>query len=201
MVLEFTSSEPGPDSSGEESAAADLSKYAMRLTRSGDPYFGTRQLEYLIGQLDDATYDTDTWRLTILRRLAFHRLRLGQVDESIRLLNEASELAERIVPDSREHQGVLEELAVAYMKQGEIQNCVSPEGRLVCALPLDPAYSHERLRQRLKGDRDTRRSARARSGRRQTSMAAQHRAHGAGDVPRRRERELPSAALGVRAGA
>ena len=143
MVLEFTSSELGPDSSGEESAAADLSKYAMRLTRSGDPYFGTRQLEYLIGQLDDATYDTDTWRLTILRRLAFHRLRLGQVDESIRLLNEASELAERIVPDSREHQGVLEELAVAYMKQGEIQNCVSPEGRLVCALPLDPAYSHE----------------------------------------------------------
>ena len=143
MVLEFTGSEPGPDSSGEESAAADLSKYAMRLTQSGDPYFGTRQLEYLIGQLDNATYDTDTWRLTILRRLAFHRLRLGQVDESIRLLNEASELAERIVPDSWEHQGVLEELAVAYMKRGEIQNCVSPEGRLVCALPLDPAYSHK----------------------------------------------------------
>ena len=143
MVLEFTGSEPDPDSSEEEYAAADLSKYAMRLTQSGDPYFGTRQLEYLIGQLDDATYDTDTWRLTILRRLAFHQLRLGQVDESIRLLNEASELAERIVPDSWEHQGVLEELAVAYMKRGEIQNCVSPEGRLVCALPLDPAYSHE----------------------------------------------------------
>ena len=150
MVLEFTGSEPDPDSSGEESAAADLSKYAMRLTQSGDPYFGTRQLEYLIGQLDDATYDTDTWRLTILRRLAFHRLRLGQVDESIRLLNEASELAERIVPDSWEHQGVLEELAVAYMKRGEIQNCVvgagfkpARTGRLVCALPLDPAYSHK----------------------------------------------------------
>ena len=149
VVLEYTSSEPGPESSGEEYAAADLSKYAMRLTESGDPYFGTRQLDYLIRQLDDATFDTDTWRLTILRRLAFHRLRLGQVDESIRLLTEAAELAERIVPDSREHQGVLEELAVAHMKRGEIQNCVvgagfkpARTGRLVCALPLDPTYSH-----------------------------------------------------------
>ena len=37
----------------------------------------------------------------------------------------------------------MEDLAVAYMKQGELRNCVSPEGRLVCALPLDPAHSHE----------------------------------------------------------
>ncbi len=141
VVLEYTSSDPDPI--GEEGGAADLREYAGWLSGSADPYFGTRQLEYLVDQLEEPTFDTDTWRLTILRELAFHQLRLGQVDESIVLLSEAAELAERAMPDSRDRLGALEELAVAYMKRGEIQNCVSPEGRLVCALPLDPAYSHE----------------------------------------------------------
>ncbi len=141
VALDYSSPERSP--SVEDDGAADLRGYAKRLSQSGDPYFGTRQLDYLTGQLESPTYDTDTWRLTILRQLAFHRLRLGEVDESITLLTEAVGLAERSMPDSRDHIVALEELAVAYMKRGEIQNCVSPEGRLVCALPLDPAYAHE----------------------------------------------------------
>ena len=141
IVLEYTG--PDADPPREEDNAADLREYGRWLSGSADPYFGTRQLDYLVGQLEIPTYDTDTWRLTILRQLAFHRLRLGQVDESIRLLNEATELTRRVMPNSRDHMVTLEELAVAHMKRGEIQNCVSPEGRLVCALPLDPAYSHE----------------------------------------------------------
>ena len=142
IVIQYTAAEPAP-SVEEGDRAADLREYAARLSDSGDPYFGTRQLDYLVGQLEKPIYDTDTWRLTILRQLAFHRLRLGEVDEAIALLTEAVELAERSMPDSRDRLGALEELAVAYMKRGEIQNCVSPEGRLVCALPLDPAYTHE----------------------------------------------------------
>ena len=141
VVIQYTAAEPAPSMEGD--GAADLREYAARLSDSGDPYFGTRQLDYLVGQLENPIYDTDTWRLTILRQLAFHRLRLGEVDEAIALLTEAVELAERSMPDSRDWLGELEELAVAYMKRGEIQNCVSPEGRLVCALPLDPAYAHE----------------------------------------------------------
>ncbi|MCE2458152.1 MAG: tetratricopeptide repeat protein, partial [Dehalococcoidia bacterium] len=136
VVVDYISPEPALKM--EEDRAADLREYAARLSGSGDPYFGTRQLDYLTGELESPLYDTDTWRLTILRQLAFHRLRLGQVDESITLLTEAVELAERSMPDSHDRLGALEELAVAYMKRGEIQNCVSPEGRLVCALPLDP---------------------------------------------------------------
>ena len=117
----------------------DLSRYAATLADSGDPYFGTRQLDYLLEQVDTPTFDTHTWRVNILTQLAFHRLRLGDVDESIRLLNEALELVE---PGSFDRVGIMEDLAVAYMKQGELRNCVSPEGRLVCALPLDPAYAH-----------------------------------------------------------
>ena len=141
VVLEYSAPEQG--SRVEDNVAADLRGYAARLANSGDPYFGTRQVDYLSGQLESPVYDTDTWRMTILRQLAFHRLRLGQVDESIELLTEAVELAKQAMPDSPDLSGALEELAVAYMKRGEIQNCVSPEGRLICALPLDAAYTHE----------------------------------------------------------
>ena len=118
----------------------DLAGYAASLADSGDPYFGTRQLDYLTEQSENPTFDTDTWRVNILTQLAFHRLRLGDADESIRLLTEARELAD---PNGFDRVGILEDLAVAYMKRGELQNCVSPEGRLVCALPLDPAHFHE----------------------------------------------------------
>lgn len=124
--------------SGGSGDVEDLSGYAATLADSGDPYFGTRQLGYLLEQVETPTFDTLTWRVNILTQLAFHRLRLGDVDESIRLLTEALELAD---PDGFDRVGIMEDLAVAYMKQGELRNCVSPEGRLVCALPLDPAYA------------------------------------------------------------
>ena len=126
-------------SSGGSGDAEDLAGYAATLADSGDPYFGTRQLDYLLGQAENPMFDTDTWRVNILSQLAFHRLRLGDVDESIRLLTEALELTG---PDSFDRIGIMEDLAVAYMKQGELRNCVSPEGRLVCALPLDQSHSH-----------------------------------------------------------
>ena len=147
IVVEFNGS--GLDSSdkhstrvGPTSDSADLLEYSKWLSNTADPYFGTRQLDYLAGQLDNPAYHTDTWRLIILRQLAFHRLRLGEVDQAIDLLAEAVNLAQSSAPGSHDHRSALEELAVAYMKQGEIQNCVNPAGRLVCALPLDPAYFH-----------------------------------------------------------
>ena len=129
-----------PTSPASDSVAEDLARYAATLAGSGDPYFGTRQLDYLLEQSENPMFDTDTWRVEILTQLAFHRLRLGDVDESIRLLNEALELSD---PDGFDRIRIMEDLAVAYMKQGELRNCVSPEGRLVCALPLDPAHAQE----------------------------------------------------------
>ena len=126
-------------SPASSSPTQDLAGFARSLADSGDPYFGTRQLDYLLEQVENPIFDTDSWRVNILTQLAFHRLRLGDVDESIRLLTEALELAD---PDGFDRVGIMEDLAIAYMKQGELRNCVSPEGRLVCALPLDPAYAH-----------------------------------------------------------
>ena len=139
----YSSEAPNPSDRLTTSAGSggieDLLGYSAMLADSGDPYFGTRQLDYLLEQVETPTFDTDTWRVNILSQLAFHRLRLGDVDESIRLLNEALELSD---PGGFDRIGIMEDLAVAYMKQGELRNCVSPEGRLVCALPLDPAYAH-----------------------------------------------------------
>ena len=117
--------------------ASDLAAYAGQLADSGDPYFGTHQLDYLIAQLENPTFDTSTWRRNVLRQLGFHRLRLGDVDEAIRLFTEAVSLGDRAAPGQEDHLGAMEDLALAYMKRGEIQNCVSPDGRLICALPLD----------------------------------------------------------------
>ena len=127
---------------GGTSQYTDLALYAPRLSGSADPYFGTRQLDYLTRQLESPTYDTDTWRVSTLRQLAFHRLRLGQVGASIDLLSEAVQVSGRASPNGHDHRSTLEELAVAYMKQAEIQNCINPEGRLVCVLPMDPNYFH-----------------------------------------------------------
>ena len=38
---------------------------------------------------------------------------------------------------------LLEELAIASLKMGELDNCISPDGRLICALPLDSSVAHE----------------------------------------------------------
>ena len=134
--------EPRPDMAtpAVSGSVADLAGYAASLADSGDPYFGTRQLDYLTEQAENPTFDTDTWRVNILTQLAFHRLRLGDVDESIQLLAEALRLAD---PNGFDRIRVMEDLAVAHMKRGELQNCVSPQGRLVCALPLDPAHAHQ----------------------------------------------------------
>ncbi len=140
----FDSNQPGHWSDAATPAASgsveDLAGYAAALADSGDPYFGTRQLDYLVEQAQNPTFDTDTWRVNILSQLAFHHLRLGDVDESIRLLTEALELTH---PDGFDRVKIMEDLAVAHMKRGELRNCVSPEGRLICALPLDSAYAHE----------------------------------------------------------
>ena len=131
---------PGMATPAASGSVADLAQYAASLADSGDPYFGTRQLDYLIEQAENPTFDTSAWRVNILTQLAFHRLRLGDVDESIRLLSEALKLAD---PNGFDRIRILEDLAVAHMKRGELQNCVSPQGRLVCALPLDPAHAHQ----------------------------------------------------------
>ena len=120
-----------------------MAGYCTSLRNSSDPFFGTQQRERLTAELENPTFPTLSWRTSITRELARDYLRFGEADEAIRLLSEAlgEELREK--PEVSHEAELLLELAIASMKMGELDNCVSPDGRLICALPLDDSVVHK----------------------------------------------------------
>lgn len=139
--LPDTAASPLPSATPDD-ATADIATYCHSLRNSSDPFFGTQQRQRLLAELSDPAYDTHSWRIGIMRELARDHLRFGETDAAIRLLTDAL-AAELNSPSqvSREAD-LLQDLAVAHLKDGELRNCVSPEGRLICALPLDASLSH-----------------------------------------------------------
>ena len=121
---------------------ADISGYCTGLRNSNDPFFGTQQRERLVAELESPTFPTLSWRVSIMRELARDHLRSGEATEAIRLLSEALDEELREKPEVSHEVELLEELAIASMKMGELDNCVSPDGRLICALPLDDSVVH-----------------------------------------------------------
>jgi len=122
---------------------ADLAGYCAHLRNSSDPFFGTQQRERLIAELENPTFPTLSWRVSIMRELARDHLRFGEASEAIRLLREALDMELREKPEVSHEVELLAELAIASMKMGELDNCVSPDGRLICALPLDDSIVHK----------------------------------------------------------
>lgn len=122
---------------------ADLAGYCTGLRNSNDPFFGTQQRERLMAELNHPTFPTLSWRVSIMRELARDHLRFGEASEAIRLLSEALDTELREKPEVSHEVELLEELAIASMKMGELDNCVSPDGRLICALPLDDSVVHK----------------------------------------------------------
>ena len=121
----------------------DLIGYNSRLTDSGNPWVGTGQSGPLLRLLEDPPDQSHGIFVNARLAVAKDILRFGQTEEAIRLLTEALEAEE-----SYEHfhkAEILYELAVAYMKMGELDNCLSPTGALICALPLDKSVvQHDR---------------------------------------------------------
>ena len=122
---------------------ADIEGYCTGLVNSNDPFFGTQQRKRLMAELENPTFPTLSWRVSITRELARDHLRFGEAEEAIRLLKEALDEESREQPEVSHEADLLEELAVASLKMGELDNCVSPDGRLICALPLDKSAVHE----------------------------------------------------------
>lgn len=135
------SSEPPPSME-----MADIEGYCTGLRNSSDPFFGTQQRKRLMTELENPTFPTLTWRISIMRELARDYLRFGDAEEAIRLLKEALHEESREQPEVSHEADLLQELAVASLKMGELDNCVSPDGRLICTLPLDNAAIHENKR-------------------------------------------------------
>ena len=130
---------PEPMPSNE---TADLAGYCTSLQNSSDPFFGTQQRARLLAELRNPTFPTLSWRTSITRELARDHLRFGEASEAISLLQEALEDELREKPEVSHEEELLMELAVASLKMGELDNCVDPDGRLICALPLDDSLAH-----------------------------------------------------------
>jgi hypothetical protein len=77
-------------------------------------------------------------RLRLERWLAFHELRLGNVDAAITLLEDANALLPVLggTLDPRQANATRFELAVAYMRRGETRNCVAMHSSDSCILPI-----------------------------------------------------------------
>ena len=121
---------------------ADLAGYCTSLQNSSDPFFGTQQRARLLAEVDNPTFPTLSWRTSITRELARDHLRFGEASEAISLLREALEEEMREKPEVSHQEELLMELGVASLKMGELDNCVDPDGRLICALPLDDSLAH-----------------------------------------------------------
>ena len=122
---------------------SDLAAYCKNLRNSSDPFFGTQQFERLTAELENPTFPTLSWRISIVRELARSNLRFGDAEEAIRLLSETLDAEKSEISEVSHEAELLEELAIASMKMGELDNCVSPDGRLICALPLDDSVVHK----------------------------------------------------------
>ena len=136
---------PETEQPAEESISenSDIAGYCTSLRNSSDPFFGTQQRERLTGELEDPSFPTLSWRTSIMRELARDHLRFGEASEAIELLEEALDDELRENPEVSHEEELLEELAIASLKMGELDNCVSPDGRLICVLPLDSSVAHE----------------------------------------------------------
>ena len=125
------------------SEQADLAGYCTALRNSSDPFFGTQQRDRLTAELEHPTFPTLSWRTSITRELARDYMRFGEAAEAIGLLKGALDDELREMPEVSHEAELLEDLAVASMKLGELDNCVSQDGRLICVLPLDDSVVHK----------------------------------------------------------
>ncbi len=121
---------------------ADLRRYCDLLTAGDNAYVGTRQREYLLRELASPLVQSRFWTVTHQIALANDYLRFGETDQAVATLERALEQTGAGGAERNRRAKLLEALAVAHLKQGELANCLTPSGGLVCALPLDPSYVH-----------------------------------------------------------
>ena len=123
-------------------AVEDLADYCTDLLASTNEYYGTHQRANLLDELNNPSRDTHRWYVGTRIFLARDYLRTGDTREAVRLLLEALNAEERTAPARQYLPEILETLAVTYLKMGELDNCLSPSGGLICTLPLDKSYVH-----------------------------------------------------------
>ena len=140
-------SSPQPSPTSPETAllnaakTEDLATLCPALAAGDDPYYGTRQRAKLRKQLEDAASMGYPWLVGAHIAVARDHLRFGETDEAVNVLKQALEADPGGDIRGIYRSQLLEELSVVYLKMGELDNCLSPEGALICMLPLDTSVA------------------------------------------------------------
>jgi len=146
VYLVFISSEPLPTAAEiallNAEATQDLAEFCPFLAASDDQYYGTAQRAELREELENPSFDGYSWFVGTHVAVAADYLRFGETGEAVRVLTEALDVQPWGDPQGVYKARLLEELSVAYLKMGELDNCISPTGALICMLPLDSSVAH-----------------------------------------------------------
>ena len=121
----------------------ELHRFCVGLTSGGNPYVGTRQRAKLVRLLEDPPTKSHNLYVNAAIAVARDQLRFGEVQAATSLLAEALDDERRDDPTGKHMNELLEALALAYLKMGELDNCLSPGGSLICTLPLDRTQVHQ----------------------------------------------------------
>ena len=132
----------GAEATAVEVADHDLAYYCSALTDSDNQYYGTSQRPRLVRKLDNPHYQTPERYVDVRLSLAWDMLRFGETAEAVEVLEGmlAADGPDGI--DEARRVEIMEAVAVTYLKMGELDNCIRPDGALICTLPLDRGYVH-----------------------------------------------------------
>ena len=124
---------------GSEHYLQDLDNYCIVLKEGANAYVGTLQRESLTRAMNNLS--DKTIELFVNLRVALSRdyLRFGDTATANELLEEALEKleTEHSLYGPTKKAELFEALAITNLKRGELDNCLTPSGSLICSLPLD----------------------------------------------------------------
>ncbi len=111
-----------------------------------DPYLGRRPLEMARRELESLPPDASSrTRFGLLWSVGHHHLRLGENRLATERLGEAIELVSRLDPplSNAERDDVLFQVAVAWLRRGETENCIECHTAESCLLPIQGDGVHQ----------------------------------------------------------
>jgi hypothetical protein len=133
---------PVPQDAGVDRKAKLLKETGEKLEASNDPFFGRGMLKELERRVASLPPDAPVQAALPLRlSLGDSLLQFGQIDRAIEEYEKSLELTKPI-KDPRTALVVKRKLAVAWMRQGERQNCVTRHNQDSCILPLKDGALH-----------------------------------------------------------
>ena len=114
-----------------DSGTEDLAGYCQNLVDSDNRYVGTSQRDDLINELEAPLFQSPSWIVDVHIALAHDYLRFGETGQAVELLERRLNKARENGFQERYKVRLLEALAVTYLKMGEVDNCLSPDGALI----------------------------------------------------------------------